>query len=163
MLRPATPADISHIAALERLPEYRLFVGQWSEERHLATMTGADARYFVAEGENRDLEAFAILRGFAEPNNAIELKRIVVRSPQRGLGRRMMEDLMRMVFAEFKAHRLFLDVFETNTRARHLYESLGFIYEGTLRDAACVDGDYFSLCLMSMLDREYFARKPSSN
>ena len=69
-----------------------------------------------------------------------------------------MEELIRMAFAEFGAHRLWLDVFEDNARARHLYKSLGFVYEGTLREAARRGTEFCSLHLMSMLDREYAAR-----
>lgn len=160
LLRPAVPADIPRIIDLERMPESRRFVGQWSEERHRATLASPDARYFVSEAESGELQAFAILRGLAESSRSIELKRIVVATPERGLGRRILEELMRSAFHEFGAHRLFLDVFEDNVRARHLYESLGFVYEGTLREAALRDGEYCTLRLMSVLDREYAARKP---
>lgn len=158
-LRPATPVDIPAILAIETLPQYRAFVGRWSEDRHHSTLDGKDARYFVVDDDAGGIEAFAILRGSAESSNAIELKRIAVRTPERGLGRKFLEELIRMVFEESHAHRLFLDVFESNARARHLYESLGFVYEGTLREAALVDGEYHSLCLMSLLDREYRATK----
>ena len=160
LLRPAVPADIPRIIAIERMPESRRFVGQWSEERHRQTMLGGDARYYVSGAESGELRAFAILRGLKESSRSIELKRIVVATPERGLGRKILEELMRIAFEELKAHRLFLDVFEDNARARHLYESLGFVYEGTLREAACRDGEYCTLRLMSLLDREYTARKP---
>ncbi len=160
LLRPAIPADIPRIIDLERLPESRLFVGQWSEERHQQTMAGGDARYYVREAEDGNIQAFAILRGLRENSRSIELKRIAVATPGRGLGRQILEELMCIAFNEIKAHRLFLDVFENNPRARHLYESLGFVYEGTLREAACRDGEYYTLRLMSMLDREYAALQP---
>ena len=160
LLRPAVPSDIPRIVALERTPHGRSFVGQWSEERHLANLTGGDARYFVSEMESGDLQAYAILRGLSEDSGSIELKRIVVATPERGLGRRMLEELIRIVFEDLNAHRLFLDVFEDNARARHLYESAGFRYEGIMREAALRDGQFFSLHLMSMLESEYAQRKP---
>ena len=159
LLRPAVLTDVPAIAALERLPQTRNFVGQWSDERHLQTLASADARYFVSESELGRLQGFAILRGFAEPYRSIELKRIVVATPEQGLGRKMLEALIRMAFEEFAAHRLWLDVFESNARARHVYENLGFVYEGTLREAFCRDGEYHSLLLMSMLEREYAMRR----
>ena len=157
-LRPANPTDLPHIAALERAPEARDFVGRWSEERHHAALIGGDARYFVCETATGELAAFVILRGLNEDSRAIELKRIVVAVPERGLGSRILEELIRMVFEEFHAHRFFLDVFEDNLRARHLYERFGFQYEGVLREAALRDGAYCNLCLMSLLDREYARR-----
>ncbi len=155
ILRPAAPSDIPEILAIERLPQSAQYVGQWSEDRHRATLSSPDARYYVVDADSGSLAAYAILRGFAESSNSIELKRIAVRSIERGLGRKLLAELLRIVFEDFHAHRFFLDVFEFNARARHLYESLGFVYEGTLREAALVNGVYHSLRLMSILDREY--------
>lgn len=67
-----------------------------------------------------------------------------------------------MSFAPFKeprmherAHRLWLDVFEHNERARALYTSEGFTVEGVLREHVNLHGQWRSLVLMSMLSREY--------
>jgi RimJ/RimL family protein N-acetyltransferase len=130
-------------------------VGQWSEERHHATMTGPDARYLVSEEAPGKLQGYVILRGIGEDANAIELKRIVVASPGQGLGRQLLHEVIRMAFEDLHAHRLFLDVFEDNVRARHLYTSLGFVQEGIMRDAARRDGAWCNLLLMSMLEEEY--------
>jgi diamine N-acetyltransferase len=154
-LRLATPADVPAIIALERTPVAREFVGQWSEDRHRATLTGGDARYYVSQTEWGELQAYAILRGINEDSRAIELKRIVVAVPERGLGRRMLKELMHIVFHELGAHRFFLDVYDDNARARHLYESLGFQYEGVMRDAARREGQWCNLHLMSILESEY--------
>ena len=158
LLRSALTADIPRIIALERMPGARQFVGQWTEERHRATLAGAEARYFVSESGSGALQAYVILRGLSEENDAIELKRIVVAEPMRGLGRRVLIDVIRMVFEDFHAHRLFLDVYEDNSHARHLYESLGFVYEGKMREAARRDETYCDLWLMSMLESEYRAQ-----
>jgi RimJ/RimL family protein N-acetyltransferase len=156
-LRPATREDIPQIAALERLPESRKYVGQWTEERHERTLLSADARYLVYEAPDGALGAYVILRGFEESPGSIELKRVVVASPGRGLGRRLLGEILQVVFDECRAHRLFLDVFEDNQRAQHVYRSLGFVQEGVMRDAAERDGNYFSLHLMSILESEYRA------
>jgi len=153
-LRIATVADIPAILALERGPIARQFVGQWSEDRHRTTLTGGDARYYVSENDT-DIEAYVILRGLREESRSIELKRIVVGVPERGLGRRILTEIIRIAFRELEAHRLFFDVFEDNARARHLYESLGFKYEGVMRESAHRDGHWYNLHLMSMLESEY--------
>jgi len=158
-LRLANSSDIPQIIELERLPQSRQFIGQWSEERHRATLASPDARYYLADGADDRLDAYIILRGFAESNHAVELKRVAVRTPGNGVGKAILEELLRIVFVEHSAHRLFLDVFESNARARHVYERLGFVYEGRLRDAAFVDGEYHSLLLMSLLEPEYATRR----
>jgi diamine N-acetyltransferase len=157
LLRPAVAADVPQISAMERLVGVRDFVGQWSEERHLRTLASDDARYFVSESAPGALQAYAILRGIGDASRSIELKRVVVAAPGRGLGRRILKELMRIAFEDLHAHRMFLDVFEDNTRARHVYESLGFVYEGIMREAGERGEQFISLHLMSMLDREYRA------
>lgn len=155
LLRLATPDDVPAILSLERSPLAREFVGQWSEERHCATLAGADARYYLSETESGEVQGYAILRGIGEESRAVELKRIVVAAPQRGIGRRMLTELMRIAFDELGAHRLYLDVYDDNGRARHLYESVGFQYEGVMREAAQRGGRWCNLRLMSILESEY--------
>lgn len=155
LLRPANSADIPAIVAIERLPAASRFVGQWSEERHRASLASGDARYYISETESGEVQAYAILRGLQETAGAVELKRIVVAMPERGLGRTMLRELIRIAFRELGAHRLYLDVFDDNARARHLYESLGFQYEGVMREAAQRDGQWCNLRLMSILETEY--------
>jgi RimJ/RimL family protein N-acetyltransferase len=158
-LRTATEADLNEIVRLERGLEAQRYVGQWSEDRHRATLTGGDARYLVVDDADGGLAAYAILRGLAETGRAVELKRVVVGKPERGLGRRLLTELVRIAFEELQAHRLFLDVFDDNVRAQHLYTSLGFVLEGTMRHAASRDGQWHDLRLMSMLESEYRARQ----
>jgi diamine N-acetyltransferase len=155
LLRLATPDDIPAILALERTSMAREFVGQWSEERHRANLTGGDARYYVSETDWGEVQAYAILRGIQEDSRAVELKRIVIAVPERGLGRKILTELIRIVFRELGAHRFFLDVFEDNSRARHLYESVGFQHEGVMREAANREGHWCNLHLMSILASEY--------
>lgn len=158
LLRPANTEDIPAIVALERLPESARFVGQWSEGRHRATLSTPDARYLVSETEGGELRAYAILRGLAETSGSIELKRLVVHPPGQGLGRPVLAEVLRIAFEDFQAHRVFLDVFEDNPRALHLYRSFGFVEEGVLRDAARRDAEYCNLRLFSLLHCEWAER-----
>jgi RimJ/RimL family protein N-acetyltransferase len=155
LLRPATPADLPHIIALERLPESQRYVGQWAEDHHARALAGPNSRYYVHEDDNGNIQAYVLLLGFEEGPSSIEFKRFVVAQPGRGLGRHLLAELLRIVFDEFGAHRFFLDVVEDNFRARHLYRSFGFTEEGILREATTRDGQWLSLILMSLLDHEY--------
>jgi RimJ/RimL family protein N-acetyltransferase len=71
----------------------------------------------------------------------------------------LLEHVMSRAFVHHRAHRLWLDVFDTNTRARRVYEAYGFREEGVMREAVLRDGEYHTLVLMSLLDREYTARQ----
>ena len=155
LLRPASPADLRQIVALERLPESRRYVGQWTQDQHARALAGSNARYFVHQDESGRILAYIILQGFDEGSFSVEFKRFVVAETGRGLGRRLLADILRLVFDEIRAHRFYLDVVEDNVRARHLYKSFGFSEEGVLREATRRDGNWLSLVLMSLLDHEY--------
>jgi len=160
-LRAGTAADIPFIVAIEHSPALREYVGQWTRTEHAAAMDDPDTRYLIPLEESGDRLGYIILRGLQSDHRNLELKRVVMQSPGRGLGKLALQLLLQKVFEEFGAHRLWLDVFESNTRAQHVYRSLGFQQDGIFREAVYRDGKYHSLVLMSMLDREYQARNNS--
>ena len=47
--------DIPSIAAMERIPEYRNFVGNWTEDEHRARLASDDCRYLAAESGSGEL------------------------------------------------------------------------------------------------------------
>jgi RimJ/RimL family protein N-acetyltransferase len=102
---------------------------------------------------------YVILRGIASVNGSVELKRIVIADPGRGVGRQALAAVIDKVFREFRAHRLWLDVFEDNSRARHVYCALGFAEEGVLRECIKRGETYRSLVVMSMLATEFESRQ----
>jgi diamine N-acetyltransferase len=159
MIRAAVSSDIPHIVAIEQIPEFRSYIGAWTAEEHRRALADPDTEYFVAPGEDGIVEAFAILQGIQSQHHSIHLKRIAVRTPNRGLGRVVLEYAMSRAFQHHHAHRFWLDVFETNARARRIYAVYGFHYDGVLREAILLDGEYHTLALMSLLDREYTARQ----
>jgi RimJ/RimL family protein N-acetyltransferase len=52
-------------------------------------------------------------------------------------------------------HRVELDVYDFNTRARHIYEKLGFVLEGTKREALRFDDGWVDCHVMGLLAREW--------
>ena len=158
-IRAALPEDVSQIVAIEQIPEYRSYIGAWTAEEHLRAMENPDDEYFVAQDETGAVEGFAILQGAQNEHHNLHLKRIAVRTANRGVGRTLLEHVMWRAFGHHRAHRLWLDVFDTNARARRVYEAYGFREEGAMREAILRDGEYHTLVLMSLLDREYTARQ----
>ena len=78
-----------------------------------------------------------------------------------GFGREAMKLLLAWTFETKKFHRVWIDCKEYNSIALHLYESLGFVREGILREIILTDGVYENLIVLGMLAREYFARQTS--
>ncbi len=128
--RSATQADIAQICALEMLPEFRTFVGSWPEDQHMRMLADPGAVYIVAEDQTGRIAGFAILQGLLSEHKQVELKRLVVRTPNQGVGKQLLTEVADRAFGEHSAHRLFLDVFVTNDRARHVYEKFRFSQRG---------------------------------
>jgi diamine N-acetyltransferase len=160
-IRNGLLSDIPAIMAIEQIPEYRQYIGSWTFEEHRSAMESADVEYLVAV-RGDVLAGFAIVQDLQSGNRCILLRRIAVDAPRRDLGRELLQSTMDRVFRHHGAHRLWLDVFVTNTRARRLYASLGFREEGVLRDAILRDGEFHSQVLMSLLEHEYTERQPQT-
>ncbi len=161
ILREAMLEDIPRIMALERIPEFHTMVGTWTEQEHRHALQDPDSRYFMVIAPNGDASGFALLRGILSPHRNLELKRFVIGEPGRGLGRRALAELMAHVFRNLHAHRLWLDAFPTNTRALHIYRKAGFRDDGIFREAIYRDGKFYTLLLLSILDREYAQTSPA--
>lgn len=161
LIREATSGDIASIVRLERLPEFHTFIGKWPAEKH-ARVLAEDSVYLVVEDAAGVVAGFAILLGVTSEDKSIELKRLAIEIPGQGSGGKLLRFILAKVFNEYRAHRLYLDVDETNPRAKRVYEKLGFKEDGVLREATCRNGKFYSMTLMSLLDREYRAMQNNS-
>jgi RimJ/RimL family protein N-acetyltransferase len=72
-----------------------------------------------------------------------------------GLGRDVLEALLRFGFEQMNLHRIYLRVFADNARAVHLYETVGFRHEGCWRQAEFRHDCYHDLLWMSILRGEW--------
>ncbi|MFZ0061118.1 MAG: GNAT family N-acetyltransferase [Pyrinomonadaceae bacterium] len=148
--------DLDFVLGAEQSAENRSFVSGWVRAQHLGALTSEDVLHLIIENTaDGSRVGYVILAGLADANQNIELRRIVVTEKGKGYGKEALRLVKKLAFEELKAHRLWLDVKEHNVRARHLYESGGFVVEGVLRE--CIKGEvgFESLVVMSMLCGEY--------
>ncbi|MBD0370364.1 MAG: GNAT family N-acetyltransferase [Pyrinomonadaceae bacterium] len=73
----------------------------------------------------------------------------------KGFGTEAVGLLLDYAFKELKLHRVYLHVFSTNLPAIRVYEKTGFVREGLLRKAACIEGEFRDVLLMAILEEEY--------
>jgi RimJ/RimL family protein N-acetyltransferase len=73
----------------------------------------------------------------------------------RGLGTEATRLILRQGFEVLGLHRISLDVFSFNPRARRVYEKVGFVYEGVGREAFRWEDEWVDEIRMSILDREW--------
>lgn len=153
-LRTTYKNDLIFVAEAEEKASKDGFVMRQSLEQHERFLQAEDVRHLIIEVE-RKFVGYVILAGLKDRNENIELKRIVVAEKGKGYGRKAVQLVKKLVFEELNAHRLWLDVFDFNERARGLYESEGFKVEGTWRESVKSEDGRKSLVFMSILEYEY--------
>jgi RimJ/RimL family protein N-acetyltransferase len=105
------------------------------------------------------------LREIGQTNGGAGLG-IVIGDPAdtgQGYGSDALSVLLDFGFGELRLERVWLEVFEFNERARHVYERLGFVHEATLRHAIFHGGRYLDLQRMGILREEWAERRPAAS
>jgi len=155
-LRRTSENDLDFVLSAEQSAENRSFVSPWARAQHLAALASEDLSHLIIENiSDGSRVGYIILAGLADANQSIEFRRIVVTEKGRGHGKEAVRMVKKLAFEELKAHRLWLDVKEHNVRAKHVYESEGFVAEGVLRECVKTEAGFESLVVMSMLRGEY--------
>ncbi len=91
-----------------------------------------------------------------EFNNSAELGYVL--SPEywgRGLMKEALSAVMRVAFMDICFHRLTVRIMDGNVASMRLAESVGFIHEGTAREAQIIKGKYSTIHTYSILKHEY--------
>lgn len=73
----------------------------------------------------------------------------------KGFGLPMVKRTLAYGFETLQLHRISLEVYSFNPRAKHVYEKAGFRTEGVLRDAVRNDDRYADVILMAILEEEW--------
>lgn len=156
VIRDTREGDLDWVITTEGHPDNRDYVYNWSMERHRKCMESTDEKHFIIEeqGEHRRI-GYIILSGLDSEHDVISFDRITIADKGRGYGREAVRLIKDLCFQQYGCHRLWLDVFDFNPQARQLYESEGFIFEGTLRECKKREGKHLSMHVLSMLAQEY--------
>ncbi|WP_060860230.1 GNAT family N-acetyltransferase [Paenibacillus riograndensis] len=117
--------------------------------------------YCAVEGEEQQVVGHISLSAIDRANGSARISRVIVDPAQqgRGIGQRMIQELLRIGFDGLRLHRLSLGAFSFNQAALKCYERAGFIREGIQREAALFGENYTDCIQLSILDREWRARK----
>lgn len=93
-----------------------------------------------------------VLNELDTDNRACGLRILVARACDygRGFGTEATRLAVDYAFGQAGVHRIELEVYAFNPRARHVYEKVGFVLEGTKRDALRWDGAWVDAHLMAM-------------
>jgi RimJ/RimL family protein N-acetyltransferase len=160
LLRPVSVDDVPGLLDMLTDPEGNRLTGthaQFDEataRRWYATRGEQDDRLDLAivEQATGEYAGEVVLNDRDAGNQAIGF-RIALRAGfrDRGLGSEATRLVIDYAFDTLGLHRIGLEVYAFNSRARHVYERAGFAYEGTRRDALLWDGVWFDAIEMAIL------------
>ncbi|MHC1723896.1 MAG: GNAT family N-acetyltransferase [Aminipila sp.] len=165
IIRDSRIEDIEYFYKWELMPEVTKFFSI-SDNQSYETIV----RTYVHDDDNPSKRQFTIvLKETGEPigrvilNDLIEgwkveILRIYIGELKlrgKGYGKQAMEALLDLAFKSWDVKRVYLDHY-TGNPASHLYLSLGFKYEGVIRNSCRKNDKLYDVHLMSMLEDEYF-------
>jgi diamine N-acetyltransferase len=149
------PEDIQTVIEFEKANSR--FVCSYSPEKHKELIECKNELHLsVRRLDNDKLIGHMLCFGLDNPNKVLEFRRFTIMEAGQGFGREALRLLKQLCFEQLKFHRLWLDVFDDNDVAIKLYESEGFVCEGTLRDTFISKDSYRSQKIYAMLEDEYF-------
>ena len=124
-LRPSGAADLDFITTLERHPDNRDWIGQWTDAEHLAAIAGERGRsHWIIERDGT--RAGYLIAYDCRANGAdVYVKRILVKDKERGTGRAALRTFLDWAFSD-GTDAVWLIVRDNNARAQAVYRGLGF-------------------------------------
>lgn len=113
--------------------------------------------YLIALKESDEVVGDIALQDIDSFNRSANIRIAIDNSSHqgKGYGSEAMLLLLDYGFGIVNLHRIELNVFSYNERAKHVYEKLGFKVEGVQRDALYYNHSYHDSILMSLLEHEY--------
>lgn len=152
-----TETEAEHLPQIMTLEQDNLdFIGSFDRAGHQAFMHTTNSLHLsMIDLSNEEFVGFMLLDDVLSPHRHIEFKRFVVGIRQKGFGREAIRLCKKLCFEQLNTHSLWLDVFDDNPKAISLYESEGFVFEGTKRECYLDTKGFRSQRFYSMLESEY--------
>lgn len=123
----------------------RRIYGEWAE---------ADDRLVLAVIDNTSgsLVGEVVLNQWDPGNRSCNFRTLIGAAGRgRGLGTEATRLIVQHGLTTMGLHRITLEVYDFNRRARHVYEKVGFQHEGTGRDALLFDDEWIDVHYMAIL------------
>lgn len=175
LLRGVDETDLDQLAAINGDPEVTRFLPYsnwqspadaqaWLARTRAAEATGTARQLVAVARDSGTVIGTVLLFRFEEPSARIELGYVLGRNHWRsGLMREALDGVCSHLFAELAIRRVEAQVNPDNIASNRLLQSLGFVYEGTLRQrwvnqGAAVDTNFYGL-----LATDWQTRRPERN
>ena len=173
VLRPADGRDAARLHALMADPEVTRLTGSahstedltrsdWSVEQ-LAEVYDRWAQasdrivWAVVDRSSGEVVGEAVLLDHDPGNRSCGFRIWLSGVLGRGLGTEATRLAVAHAFDGVGLHRVGLEVYAFNPRARRAYEKVGFVLEGTQREALLFDGEWIDCHVMGILEQDWRA------
>lgn len=167
LLRPVTVDDVAALMPMFQDAEASRLTGSHPggglDEGRLRAWYGSRAEQddrldlAVVERATGNVVGEAVLNDWDPGNESCNFRiYLVPGSYGRGLGTEATRLIVGYGFEALGLHRISLEVYAFNPRARRAYEKAGFVAEGVLRDALLWEGERVDATVMSVLAPEWF-------
>jgi ribosomal protein S18 acetylase RimI-like enzyme len=124
-LRRSTVADLPFITTLERLPENREHIGQWTDDEHRAAIDRVGGReHWIIERDGAKA-GYLIAYDATDRAAGIYVKRILVADKERGTGTAALTCFLDDACAREGVEFVWLLVRDKNERGQAVYRKLG--------------------------------------
>lgn len=157
-------------------------INQWRNDPELIALLGAPFRFIneevdfswyenymnnrnntircaIVEVDNDEILGLISLVSINFLNQSAELHIMIgeKKNQGKGIGTFAVEEILHHAFNNMNLQRIELAAVETNLRAQHLYEKVGFTQEGIKRRAIFKNGAFVDLILYAILREEFKA------
>ncbi len=159
-LRPITKEDTDMVLSWrnsEQVKQYFIYRKDITVEEHLSWLankveTGKVAQ-FIIETENGPVGS-VYLQSIDQTHKNAEYGIFIGADGcvGKGYGTEAGRLILEYAFDVLKLHKVYLRVIDNNLRAIKSYEHMGFSVEGVLKDEIFVDGAYYDIVRMSILE-----------
>jgi RimJ/RimL family protein N-acetyltransferase len=155
---PVEIADIETIIQIENHPDNRDFIWQGTYNDHLNEINDPDHLLLkFLDNTSNQIIGYSLIH-LNRQSEIFELRRIAIVEKKQGYGREAMQGLIDYAFNKMTINRLWLDVYPDNIVGIQLYESLGFVKEGTLRQNYKSKRGYLDQIIYSILREDYLKK-----
>lgn len=182
ILRPFRAADLPAMREVQLDPEGRILTGSVHDEAQARAPLSPEEEALAADwllsrndaGDRLDLAVTdkatggcvgeAVLNEWDPGNESCNFRIFLgPRGRDRGFGTEATRLIVGYGFERLALHRISLEVYAFNPRARRAYEKAGFRSEGVLRESLRYNGQWIDATVMSILASEWTILAPEWN
>lgn len=126
-IKPTEEKDLTAIYQMERRKGIKEFIQPYRMKEHREALRSDKVEHLSVFDQKNHLIGFVLLNGIQPKATKIELKRIVISDPGKGLGTQVLKMIHERCFKNHLCKEVGLDVFKHNQRALSLYLKMGFV------------------------------------